>query len=53
MDRMSDQQSGLDLIGNISGTVFDSWMHGNLDGGGHIKTDLWSPHFAVGLAYRF
>jgi lipid A oxidase len=28
-------------------------INGNLDGGGHIKTDLWSPHFAVGLAYRF
>jgi lipid A oxidase len=28
-------------------------INGNLDGGGHIKTDLWSPHFAIGLAYRF
>jgi lipid A oxidase len=28
-------------------------INGNLDGGGHIKTDLWSPHFAVGLSYRF
>lgn len=28
-------------------------INGNLDGGGHVKTDLWSPHFAVGLAYRF
>lgn len=30
-----------------------SHINGNLVGGGHIKTDLWSPHFAVGLAYRF
>jgi lipid A oxidase len=28
-------------------------INGNLDGGGHVKTDLWSPHFAIGLAYRF
>lgn len=28
-------------------------INGNLEDGGHIKTDLWSPHFAVGLAYRF
>jgi len=24
---------GLDFIGNVSGTVFDSWMHGNAQGG--------------------
>lgn len=24
---------GLDVIGNVSGTVFDSWMHGNTGGG--------------------
>lgn len=24
---------GLDVIGNVSGTVFDSWMHGNSQGG--------------------
>ena len=23
---------GLDVIGNVSGTVFDSWMHGNAPG---------------------
>lgn len=28
-------------------------INGDLDGGGHVKTDIWSPHFAVGLAYRF
>ena len=28
-------------------------INGNLDGGGHIKTDLWSPHLAIGLSYRF
>src|SRR5262249_17341385 len=24
---------GLDVIGNVKGTVFDSWMHGNSEGG--------------------
>jgi len=24
---------GIDAIGNVSGSVFDSWMHGNLQGG--------------------
>ncbi len=24
---------GLDVIGNVHGTVFDSWMHGNMGGG--------------------
>jgi Ca2+-binding RTX toxin-like protein len=24
---------GLDVLGNVSGTVFDSWMHGNAGGG--------------------
>ncbi|ODT29755.1 MAG: hypothetical protein ABS54_04235 [Hyphomicrobium sp. SCN 65-11] len=28
-------------------------INGNLDGGGHVKTDLWSPHLALGLSYRF
>jgi lipid A oxidase len=28
-------------------------INANLRGGDHLKTDLWSPHFAVGLAYRF
>jgi lipid A oxidase len=28
-------------------------INANLDNGDHLKTDLWSPHFAIGLAYRF
>ncbi len=28
-------------------------INANLKGGDHLKTDIWSPHFAVGLAYRF
>lgn len=32
-----------------------SYTHINADivDGDHVKTDIWSPHFAVGLAYRF
>ncbi len=32
-----------------------SYTHINADivDGHHVKTDIWSPHFAVGLAYRF
>lgn len=28
-------------------------INANLTGGDHLKTDIWSPHFAVGVAYRF
>jgi lipid A oxidase len=28
-------------------------INANLKGGDHLKTDIWSPHFAVGLSYRF
>ena len=28
-------------------------INADLDGGGYVKTDIWSPHFALGLSYRF
>jgi hypothetical protein len=28
-------------------------INADLDGGGYLKTDIWSPHVALGLAYHF
>lgn len=35
--------------GKLSYTQIDA----DLKGGGSLKTDIWSPHLAIGLSYRF
>lgn len=41
---------GLDVIGNVSGTVFDSWMHGNEQGGARFVNSA-SGGTADGLSW--
>jgi lipid A oxidase len=44
---------GANWSGFIEGKMTYTRIDADLKGGGSLKTDLWSPHFAVGLSYRF
>jgi lipid A oxidase len=44
---------GRNWSGFIETKLSYTHINANLNGGDHLKTDLWSPHFAIGLAYRF
>jgi lipid A oxidase len=44
---------GRNWSGFVEAKLSYTHINANLDNGDHLKTDLWSPHFAIGLAYRF
>lgn len=44
---------GPNWSGFIEGKLSYTHINGELDGGGYVKTDIWSPHVAIGLAYHF
>jgi lipid A oxidase len=44
---------GANWSGFIEGKMTYTRIDADLKGGGSLKTDLWSPHLAVGLSYRF
>lgn len=44
---------GRNWSGFVEGKLSYTHINADLNGGGYVKTDIWSPHFAIGLAYRF
>ncbi len=44
---------GPNWSGFVEAKLSYTHINADLDGGGYVKTDIWSPHFAVGLSYRF
>jgi lipid A oxidase len=44
---------GANWSGFVETKISYTHINANLTGGDHLKTDLWSPHFGVGLAYHF
>ena len=44
---------GRNWSGFIEGKLSYAHINANLEGGGYLKTDIWSPHLALGLAYHF
>lgn len=44
---------GPNWSGFVEAKLSYTHINADLDGGGYVKTDIWSPHFAAGLSYRF
>ena len=44
---------GRNWSGFVEAKLSYTHIKADLNGGGYVKTDIWSPHFAIGFSYSF